>query len=229
MNDRVIGIVLKESDYRENDSLVQVLSKDYGYFSLVLKGSKKINSQNKVFPLCIYEFIIDYKETKDIFLCMGKTLIKSYYCDDLKLLSFRNIFAEASLKSRQLDNNLYDDLIFCLDKSTYASGALFFRYLCFYYGISPYVDGCVICDNKKIIRLDNEAGGFVCLRHASLKESQDIERLRKFRLLCKARYDHYQKLIDYDVQDFMWIVGFFIQNSGISLNTYKFYNELFMK
>ncbi len=228
MNDKVKGLVLSQMDYRENDNLIQIITKEYGHMSLITRGSKKINSLNKIFPMTIYEFIIDYNSNKDIFLSHGKTLIKTYYNDDLKKLSFKNIFLEATLKVKTLDVNIYDDLLFCLEHANYTSGCLFFKYLAYYQGISPYVDGCVICDKSKIIRLDNEKGGFVCAEHSLLKENDNIERLRKFRILNKAGYKQYDKLLayEYDFSDFKMMIDFFIINSGIHLNSYDFYCRL---
>ena len=42
MNDKIKALVLSISDYKENDSLLQVISEDKGFLSLVVKGSKKI-------------------------------------------------------------------------------------------------------------------------------------------------------------------------------------------
>ena len=45
MNDRVDGIVLKQSDYRDNAVLLQVLTKEYGLISFTAKGARKLTSR----------------------------------------------------------------------------------------------------------------------------------------------------------------------------------------
>ena len=67
MNDKINGFVLAQNDYKDNDLLLQVLTKEYGILSLVAKAAKKINSKNHFLPLCLYEFIIDYKDGKTIY------------------------------------------------------------------------------------------------------------------------------------------------------------------
>ena len=42
MNDKVEGLVLKISDYKENDLLIDCLTRDHLFFSFVARGSKKL-------------------------------------------------------------------------------------------------------------------------------------------------------------------------------------------
>ena len=107
MNDKIKALVLSINDYKENDSLLQVISEDKGFLSLVVKGSKKINSKQHFSTLCLYEFIIDYKDNKTIYTVHNGKLLSSYYEDkDLKLLSFKNILIELTLKSKELYEQL---------------------------------------------------------------------------------------------------------------------------
>ena len=74
MNDKITAFVLNQSDYKEADVLMQVASEEYGIISLVGKAGKKLSSKNHFLPMCLYEFIIDYKEGKDIFSIHGYKL-----------------------------------------------------------------------------------------------------------------------------------------------------------
>lgn len=229
MNDKITAIVLQEMPYKENDSLVHVLTKEYGQLSLVLKGTKKIDSKNRVFPMNEYNFTIDYKENKTIFTARNKQTLTNYYLEDLMTISFSNIILEACVKSKSLDVNLYDDLLCFLSHKNYLSGTLFFSKLARYYGINPEVDGCVICGSSKIIRLNNQMGGFVCVKHSPLKENQDLGLLKRFRLINKADIKDYDvlKQFDYSLKDFELMLEFFIHNSGINLNSYRFMQSIF--
>ena len=46
MNDKVEGLVLKISDYKENDLLIDCLTRDHLFFSFVARGSKKTSSHH---------------------------------------------------------------------------------------------------------------------------------------------------------------------------------------
>ncbi len=229
MNDKTTGLVLGIDDYQENDALVNVLSKDYGPLTLIVKGMRKPTSKNRLFPLNVYEFFIDYKNGKDLYTGRQFRLVKSYFNEEkLTTLSYKNIFLEACLKSRHLENNLYDEVIFVLEHPDFCAGSLFFAALSQSFGIKPYVDGCVICNQQKVVGLSRQKGGFVCLNHAQSKDREEPKYLRKFRLINKGRYTDYDilKTYDYDDYDFRMIVDFFTFNSGMELKSYEFYKTL---
>ena len=111
MNDKITAFVLNQSDYKEADVLMQVASKEYGIISLVGKAGKKLSSKNHFLPMCLYEFIIDYKEGKDIFSIHGYKLLENYFEDkDIGMMSFKNVILELVLKNRDID--CFDPLLF---------------------------------------------------------------------------------------------------------------------
>ena len=69
MNDVSEGIVLSSMDYREKDTLISVLTREFGRLSFVAKGTMSINSKNA--PACLpytsSEFCFDYREGKTVF------------------------------------------------------------------------------------------------------------------------------------------------------------------
>ena len=197
MNDKINGFVLSQSDYRESDVLMQILTKDYGIISLIAKASKKINSKNHFLPMCLYEFIIDYKDNKTIYSIHGSKLIKSYFEDsDIEMISFKNIICELALKNR--DINTYDELCFVFDnlnsENKYLLGSMFLSYLIKLFGITPIVDSCALCNNTKVVSISNRHGGFLCMNHLNGEEILSIERLKKFRLMIKGSFDNYDVL-----------------------------------
>lgn len=231
MNDKVNGFVLSQTDYKESDVLMQVLTKEYGIISLVGKASKKIDSKNHFLPMCIYEFIIDYKDNKNIFSVHGSKLIKCYFTDnDIDRMSFKNILIEATLKNKDIDT--YEQLTFVFDEldnsNMYLLGSMYFSYLSKQFGITPIVDGCALCGHKKVVSISNLDGGFVCEKHTNGLPLMPIPRLKKFRLIIKGQFSDYQilKEFDYDLSDFYLIGNFFIQNTEIKLKSYDFYKSL---
>ena len=231
MNNKINGFVLSISDYKENDVLLQVMTKEYGILSLVGKASKKLDSKNHFLPMCIYEFMIDYKENKTIYSIHNHKIINNYFLDDdIELLSLNNIFLEASLKNR--DINSYDELLFVFNNinknNRYLLGSLFFDYLAKSFGIMPYVDGCVICQNSKVVSISNVDGGFLCSNHLHNEKTLPVDRLKKFRMIVKGGFENYDSLLnyDYDINDFYLVANFFLQNSDLKLNSYELYRSL---
>ena len=69
MNDRVLGLILKEQDYRDSSVLLTVLCEEYGKISLVAQSARKMTSKNRssVLPYTKGEFFFDYKENRTMF------------------------------------------------------------------------------------------------------------------------------------------------------------------
>ena len=231
MNDKIAGFVLQTSDYKDNDILAQVLTKPYGIISFVIKAGKKMNSKNHILPMCVYEFIFDYKDNKTIFSVHNQKLLNNYFQDkDIEMISFKDVLVELTLKNRDIDT--YDELVFIFDhlnkQNKYLLGSLYLSFLMKEFGISPMVDGCVLCDNKKVVSISNEHGGFLCINHLQGHEIMPLERLKKFRMIVKANIDNYDVLkdIEFDNVDFENLLNFYMINADSRIKSYDLYKAL---
>lgn len=231
MNDKVKGFVLSQTDYKDSDLLMQVATKEYGILSLVGKASKKIDSKNHFLPMCVYEFIIDYKENKTIYSIHGSKLISCFFDDsNIETISYKNIFAELALKNK--DINTFDQLCFIYghmnNDNKYLLGSMFFSYLSKRFGIMPNVDGCAVCGHKKVVSISNIEGGFVCEKHLNGLNVLPIDRLKKFRLIIKGDFKDFDILneFEYDINDFNLIANFYLDNADLKLKSYDFYRTL---
>ena len=231
MNDKIKGFVLPLSDYKEADVLMQVLTKDYGILSLVGKSAKKLSGKNHFLPLCLYEFIIDYKEGKTIYGIHGSRLLENRFEDgDIEMMSFKNILTELTLKNRDIDT--FDELCFVfqhLNKdSRYLLGSMYVSHLIRQFGITPIVDRCALCDSQKVVALSKRHGGFLCLEHLGGEEILPVETLKRFRLMIKGTLRDYEVLKDYvfEYRDFCLLMDFFLENTDLRLRSYDFYKTL---
>lgn len=231
MNNKVNGFVLSINDYKEADILMQVLTKEYGIISIVGRASKKLDSKNHFLPMCVYEFIIDYKQDKTIYSSHGSKLINCFFEDkDIDMMSFKNILIESTLKNKDIDT--YEQLVFVFENinkdNKYLLGSMYFSYIAKQFGVTPIVDGCAVCGHKKVVSLSNREGGFVCEKHLNGSGLLSVERLRKFRLIIKGEFKDYSVLKDYeyDVNDFYLIVNFYIQNADLRIKAYDFYKGM---
>lgn len=234
MNDKVEGLVLKISDYKENDLLIDCLTSDHLFFSFVARGSKKTSSHHHFYNFCLYEFLIDYKDNKTMYTVYDRKLLENYYDDNMKLMAFKDILAEVSIKSKELDDyKMFEHLLFVFrninSKNCYLLGSLYLSYILKISGISPEVDRCVMCSNKKVVSISKRLGGFVCLNHVQGEDLMEVETLKKFRLINKATFENYDviKDIEFSFDDFRLLVEFYELNSEINLKSFKIYRELF--
>ncbi|MDO5440551.1 MAG: DNA repair protein RecO [Erysipelotrichaceae bacterium] len=234
MNDKIKGIVLRIQDYKDNDLMLQVLTEDKGILSLIAKSAKKFTSKQHFFEGCLYEYIIDYKDNKTIYGIHGSKLLNSYTeLDNTKLFSFKNILSEMTIKSKELiEYDTFNNFDFVLkninDTNKYLLGSLFVSYMCRLHGVIPNVDECVTCKSKKVVAISSRAGGFLCLDHLNGEAIQDVNTLKRFRLISKASFKDYELIKDneYSFNDFKLITDFFMDNASLNLKSYDFYKKV---
>ena len=234
MKDKIQGLVLRINDYKENDLLIDCLTKDHFFFTLVAKNSKKINNHFHYYHFCLYEFLIDYKDNKTMYTIYDSKLLENFYDDNLKMMSFKDILAEISIKSKELyDVEMFNHLLFVFknlnEKNYYLLGSLYIAYILKISGLSPEVDKCVVCSNKKIVSISNRLGGFICVNHLQGHDILKVETLKKFRLINKASFDNYYLIKDYEFTyfDFKLLIAFLEINNDFYLKSFKIYSELF--
>lgn len=228
------GIVINIKDYRENDQLLDVLSLEYGVISFIAKGTKKPGAKLHYLLSSLYDFSFDYKENKNIYTIINSSFIKSYIeYDDGILNAFASVIYEIIEKSKEFSNkDTYNNLEFVLNNinhtNYYLLGSIFLSYVMKLHGILPYVDGCVVCNKKKVVSINNDLGGFVCEEHNSGNINMDVELLKQFRIICKATYKDYGAIKDYTIKEdlFDLLIQFFIYNSDIKLKSYDFFKRL---
>lgn len=231
MISNINGIIVKIRDYKDNDQLIDVLTKKYGLISLIARGTKKPKAKLHYLISSLYEFSVDFKDNKNIYLIINSTLLKTFIrYDDPLMNAFVSIFYEIINKSKEFtDEDTYNNLEFLLSNINHNNylllGSIFMSYIMKMHGIAPYVDGCVICNRNKVVSISNDLGGFVCDSHCSGNIMHDIELLKQFRIVCKAKYTDYHSIKDIIAKEGLFdaLIQFFIYNSDIKLKSYDFY------
>ena len=231
MNDKITAFVLSETDYREADILMQVYSKEYGIISLIGKAAKKLSGKNHFLPMCLYEFIIDYKDGKDIFTVHGHKLLENYFEDkDIQMMSFKSLICELALKNRDIDS--FEELCFLFRhvdaENRYLLGSMYVSYIIKRFGITPVVDSCALCDSKEVVAISRRQGGFLCSEHLNGEEILPVDTLKKFRLIIKGEFKDYEvlKQFDYDKRDFTLLMDFYLANSDARIKSYDFFKMM---
>ncbi len=206
MNDVSEGIVLSSMDYREKDTLISVLTKEFGRLSFVAKGTMSINSKNA--PACLpytsSEFCFDYREGKTVFPLKTAKIKNSrrQVREDLGLLSFAGLLCELTEKCTEqgaVSDEIYQTLESALNHlqyDKYLSVSLYLAFVMRTLGIDPVVDECVLCGSTKVSTISIKEGGFVCpvCRPHVQAQSNTLDDLVHFRLLNKASFEHFDVL-----------------------------------
>ncbi len=246
MNDKYLGIILKQNDYKENDALISVLLKGLGKFSFSCRGVRKLTSKNSmnIRPFLSSEILFDYNENKTIFSLKNANTVKNrrHINEDIVKMSLASLVCQiVDVTILNDDEYIIDDVFEMLDfildrvnddKHEILATCLFISLYLKLLGIKPNVDECALCGNTKIIGISLEEGGFVCgdcANKAVLYKNIDIENIRKFRIINKAELINYKKLkeIDnYNKTDLNILVRFFEFHSGIKLKSYEFVSSI---
>ena len=180
MNEILTGYVIKTTDVKDNDVILNVYTREYGIVALYARGIKKSTSKNAyACQLFDYsEFMIDMNQIKSMQLLKSATLKKEFMGirSDYDRLALASVVIE--LAGYLEEDNIFDLLettLHYLDshKEPYTIFNLFVVKYLDMLGLSPEVDGCVLCgDTSAIETISVLDGGFLCRncnRHQHLK------------------------------------------------------------
>lgn len=242
MIEEIEGIVLKQTEYKENDCILSVLTAS-GKETFYAKGIKKPTSKNSFgcSALSFSRFQYDKKE-HGMSSLRTVTTIKNYIAnfDDYDKIMIASIMAqmmdEISVDESQNAQILFQLLSNGLDAlGTYTNYylvlAIFLTSVLQELGISLIVDECSGCGLSQINAISIEAGGFVCqecLKHVSSKQ-YDKKFLQQFRFVNKAELQHIPTLIEYGPYPkelILLLKEFITQYAGISNKSFKFLKDL---
>lgn len=242
MNNQCEVIILHQREYKDNDMILSVLSKEYGRLSFVARGIKKASSKNAasctLFAQSVFYF--NYRETSELqtLKTAERKHMFRYIYDDLRKQVLASIMCEMCMKIEN-DNSeyLYELLTLCLTyldegNNDYGVFAFFSAKMNAIAGVNPDVDGCIYCGNDhNIAGISVNDGGFICANCFDVQKHEhvSVERLRYFRLFHKAGlYDYkvLEALKVYSYQDIEPIIMMFIEYSGIHLTGMKLLKQI---
>ena len=234
MSDILTGYVIKTNDVKDNDVILSVYTKEYGVVSLYARGIKKSTSKN-AFACQLFdysEFLIEMNQMKSMQLLKSATLKKEFLGirSDYDRLSLASVVIE--LAGYLEEDNIFDLLdttLKLLDshKELFTVFELFVvRYLDLL-GLSPEVDGCVLCgDTRNIETISVSDGGFVCRncnRQLHLKP-RDAGFLKNFRIINKASFEVLDKIEGLGLNEYRLsalLMEFLMTHSGLTVRSWR--------
>lgn len=176
-NDVLNGIVLRTTDYRENDRILNILSKERGLIAVTARGCRKPNSKLAAFSSQFSYGEIEVNERVGKLQLSSATVLESFYPireSYEQLLSATRIANAAEHTASRGDPNdeLYLLLYHALSVIAYGDNDPKDTELCFMAkllklcGYAPVLTYCLKCGRdlrgEKQVRFMNSLGGAVC-------------------------------------------------------------------
>ena len=172
MKVKATGIVLNETNYSETSKILNILTKEYGYISVMSKGCRTLKSKLRgiSMKLVYADFIITYKENAISLLHEGNVInsLKNIMTD-LEKMNYANYLLDL-MKSILKDTNqkqlfyLLRDALLKINQDF--SPSLITNIvevkLLDYLGVKPIFYECINCSSKEIHTFSFSLGGVVC-------------------------------------------------------------------
>ncbi len=199
------GLVLRLSEFKEADAMVNAISSD-GFFSFLARGVKKLTSKNasSVQPFSLSEFLLMQSNSGGLTLKQG-TLEENYQIENsIEAMTVLSFLQELTLKVVQEDEAplAYPYLIKAISsikegKDPLTIGLLYFAKVLNNAGYGLDVDECVVCHKKQsIVALSYEEGGFLCKDHYETQEDEkpDLMKLKIVRYLFRCKESDFPRV-----------------------------------
>ena len=202
----VEGIVLNETNYGETSKILNVLTKDQSYISIMSKGCRVLKSKLRgiSMKLALASFTINYKENGISLLLEGNTIDSlKYILTDFKKMNYAMYLTDItkSILKDYFNSDIYVILKNALIKINNNFNPLLItniveiKYLDFL-GVKPNFTSCLGCGSNDILTFDLKLGGSVCsncyqdtylfakntLKLLSLFQSVDIQKIDKLNI-----------------------------------------------
>lgn len=236
---KIKGIVINEKPYGETSKILFIITKEFGVISVLSKGCKRLKNKlrNCSSIFCYANFDIVYKENKLSILVDGEILNNfNNIKKDIEKLSYLNFITDLTngVVKQNDDKRIFDIFLSAILKindgfdSLVITNILEVKYLSFL-GVSPKLDGCVICGNKNVVSLSSYKGGFVCINHL---DNDYIVSSKTIKLIRMLLYVDISKITKLDVSNEVkneinnFLNDYYDRYTGLYLKSKKFLKKI---
>jgi len=205
---RMNGIVLRYANYRDNDRILSLYTRENGLISATSRGCRRPKSPLLgASELFVYgEFVLF--ENKGRYTVNEASVQESFYPLREDVSRFAAGMSMLNLTEKggtdQKNEALFDTLYYCLSYLAYGEGEAGDMTLCFLLhaldvlGFRPSLTRCCICGEdlraKRKIAFSPQQGGACCVEHAPDREVKPLSMEAARRILCLDKRD-FQKVI----------------------------------
>ena len=190
---KVKGIVINDTNYSESSKILNILTENLGFVSVISKGCRNYKSKlrSSSCKLTYGYFYLNYKENglstlTEVDIINDFKNIKT----DLKRLGYSTYLIDLARQVvKQNENserfNILEAALLKIEKSfdpVVITNIAELKYLSFL-GVAPVFDKCAVCGgNKDIITVNSDAGGYICKNCYTTEYIADEKTLKLLRM-----------------------------------------------
>ncbi len=196
------GIVLNETNYSETSKILNILTKEYGYISVIAKGCRTLKSKIRGISMkMVYaNFTISYKENGMSTLIEGMPINSlKYIMLDFTKMNYANYLLDLTKSILKENNNkdLFSILALSLLKINEGFDPLLITNIyeikmLNFLGVNPNFTECINCNSEDTLTFDLNLGGMVCkncYHETYLFKEETIKLLRLFQVVDISKID----------------------------------------
>lgn len=238
--EKVIGIVLSDTNYSESSKILNVLTKEHGKIGIISKGCRNLKSSlRSVSSKLTYGYFNIYYKQEGLSVLISVDIINDFsnIKQDLFKIGYATFLSDLTnqVLKETFSNEIFDLFINGLIKINddfdpmIITNIIELKYLN-YLGVMPILDCCSVCgSNKKIVTISSFAGGYLCVncyKNEYIVDEKTIKLLRMFSYVDISKIKELNILPKNKNEINKFLENYYDRYTGIYLKSKDFLTQL---
>lgn len=238
--EKVIGIVLSDTNYSESSKILNVLTKEHGKIGIISKGCRNLKSSlRSVSSKLTYGYFNIYYKQEGLSVLISVDIINDFsnIKQDLFKIGYATFLSDLTnqVLKETSSNEIFDLFINGLIKINddfdpmIITNIIELKYLN-YLGVMPILDCCSVCgSNKKIVTVSSFSGGYLCVncyKNEYIVDEKTIKLLRMFSYVDISKIKELNILPKNKNEINKFLENYYDRYTGIYLKSKDFLTQL---
>ena len=238
--EKVIGIVLSDTNYSESSKILNVLTKEHGKIGIISKGCRNLKSSlRSVSSKLTYGYFNIYYKQEGLSVLISVDIINDFsnIKQDLFKIGYATFLSDLTnqVLKETSSNEIFDLFINGLIKINddfdpmIITNIIELKYLN-YLGVMPILDCCSVCgSNKKIVTVSSFSGGYLCVncyKNEYIVDEKTVKLLRMFNYVDISKIKELNILPKNKNEINRFLENYYDRYTGIYLKSKDFLTQL---
>ena len=238
--EKVIGIVLSDTNYSESSKILNVLTKEHGKIGIISKGCRNLKSSlRSVSSKLTYGYFNIYYKQEGLSVLISVDIINDFsnIKQDLFKIGYATFLSDLTnqVLKETSSNEIFDLFINGLIKINddfdpmIITNIIELKYLN-YLRVMPILDCCSVCgSNKKIVTVSSFSGGYLCVncyKNEYIVDEKTVKLLRMFSYVDISKIKELNILPKNKNEINKFLENYYDRYTGIYLKSKDFLTQL---